>query len=59
MSPKLALSSALSVLLMAGFALSGGTSLQMGEDLAANGPFAPARAELPGAPALPALPFLR
>lgn len=59
MSPKLALSSALSVLLMAGFALSGGKSLQVSGDLAANGLFAPAKADLAGAPALPALPFLR
>jgi len=59
MSTKLALSSALSILLMAGFAMSGGTTLRLGDELAANEPFAPVRAELPGAPALPQLPLFR
>ncbi len=58
MSKKLALSSALSVMLMAGFALYGERVADL--SLGGGSSFAlPGKIELPGVPALPQLPGLR
>jgi hypothetical protein len=58
MSKKLALSSALSVMMMAGFAVFGGKSVALGAAGAENA-ILPARIEMPSAPHLPELPILR
>ncbi|WP_158241546.1 hypothetical protein [Novosphingobium sp. TH158] len=58
MSKKLAFSSALSVLLMAGFAVLGGKSVELGSDAGAAA-LVPERAELLQLPALPEMPILR
>ncbi|MFM6932041.1 MAG: hypothetical protein ACKOUT_07340 [Novosphingobium sp.] len=58
MSKRLALSSALSVMLMAGFAMFGGASLAI-EGQSAEASVMPARIEMPAMPSLPSLPILR
>lgn len=58
MSKKLALSSALSILMMAGFAVFGGKPVSLGT-AASEASILPSRIELPSAPALPDLPILR
>lgn len=58
MSTKLAFSSALSVLMMAAFAVFGGGSIGT-EGQVAEASLFPARIEAPALPALPSLPILR
>lgn len=58
MSTKLALSSALSVLMMAAFAVFGGSSIGT-DGQVAEASLIPARIEAPALPNLPSLPILR
>ena len=58
MSKKLALSAALSVMLMAGFAMFGGASINV-DTQGAEASLLPAQVEVPALPALPSLPILR
>ncbi len=58
MSKKLALSAALSVMLMAGFAMLGGASIGI-DTQTAEASLLPAQIEMPALPALPSLPILR
>lgn len=58
MSKKLALSSALSVMLMAGFAMFGSASIGV-DSQSVEASLLPARVELPALPVLPSLPILR
>jgi hypothetical protein len=57
MSKKLALSSVLSVMLMAGFAMFGGASIDA-DTQTAEASLLPAQIEMPALPALPSLPIL-
>lgn len=58
MSKKLALSAALSVMLMAGFAMFGGNSIAI-DSQTAEASLLPAQIEMPALLALPSLPILR
>ncbi len=58
MSKKLALSAALSVMLMAGFAMFGSASIGV-DTQGAEASLLPAQIEMPALPALPSLPILR
>lgn len=58
MSKKLTLSSVLSVMMMAGFAVFGGKSVTLGTS-GSEASILPSRVEMPKAPQLPELPILR